>query len=60
MVELRQSDFENGTCYTGDSSWTCSSDNGCDWIADLVPLGLWNYSGMHVAWLGWGVWREVH
>jgi len=44
--------FEYGTCYDGGSSWTCTSSNDCDWIADLVPLGLWNYDGNHVAWLG--------
>ncbi len=44
--------FENGTCSDGLSTWTCSTDNECDWIADLVPLGLWNYDGQHVAWLG--------
>jgi len=49
---IEDGSFEDGTCYTGDSSWTCESDNDCDWIADLVPLGLWNYDGMHVAWLG--------
>ena len=43
--------FEDGTC-AGGSAWTCDADNGCDWIADLVPLGLWNYDGIHVAWLG--------
>ncbi len=45
-------DFEDGTCLEGNSSWTCTTDNDCDWITDLVPLGLWNYSGAHIAWLG--------
>jgi len=44
-------DFEYGTCFGG-SAWTCTTDNSCDWIADLVALGLWNYSGSHIAWLG--------
>ena len=35
-----------------DVSWTCVTDNGCAWITDLVPLGLWNYDGNMVAWLG--------
>ena len=44
--------FEDGTCYTGNSAWTCVSDNDCDWIVDLAALGLWNYDGNHSAWLG--------
>ena len=43
--------FEQGTCLL-EPVWTCTSDNECDWIADLVPLGLWNYDGNHVGWLG--------
>ncbi len=44
--------FEGGTCLGSGSQWTCTTDNDCDWIADLVPLGLWNYDGAHIAWLG--------
>ncbi len=40
--------FENGC----DVDWACLTDNGCAWITDLVPLGLWNYDGNMVAWLG--------
>ncbi len=43
--------FEGGSCLEA-PIWTCTTDNGCDWITDLVPLGLWNYEGIHVAWLG--------
>jgi len=43
--------FEGGTC-VNTPIWLCTADNSCDWIADLVPLGLWNYDGYHVAWLG--------
>ena len=43
--------FEGGDCITA-PIWTCTTDNGCEWITDLVPLGLWNYDGNHVAWLG--------
>ena len=32
--------------------WTCTADNTCVWIADLVPLGLWNYDGSYVYWAG--------
>ncbi len=49
---IQDGSFENGTCFEGESDWTCTSDNDCDWIADLVPLGLWNFDGSHVAWLG--------
>jgi len=48
---LPDGDFEQGTCLAG-STWICTTTNTCDWIADLVPLGLWNYSGSHIAWLG--------
>ncbi len=48
---VNDGDFEGGTCLET-PIWTCTTDNTCDWIADLVPLGLWNYSGAHVAWLG--------
>ena len=34
------------------ATWSCATDVTCDWITDLVPLGLWNYDGMMVAWLG--------
>ena len=44
-------DFEQGTC-VNTPTWTCTTDGSCDWIADLTPLGLWNYNGSHVAWLG--------
>ncbi len=44
--------FEAGRCLDGLSPWTCTSTNTCDWIVDLVPLGLWNYDGDHVVWLG--------
>ena len=44
--------FEDGTCTDGLSGWTCTTDNTCDWITDLAALGLWNYDGMHIAWLG--------
>ena len=43
--------FEGGSC-VNTPIWLCTTDNGCDWITDLVPLGLWNYDGIHVAWLG--------
>ncbi len=45
--------FEGGTCQD-EPIWTCttSSAPNCDWIADLVPIGLWNYDGNHIAWLG--------
>jgi len=43
--------FEAGSC-VNTPVWICTADNGCDWITDLVPLGLWNYDGIHVAWLG--------
>jgi len=43
--------FEQGTCLNT-PVWLCESSNNCDWIADLVPEGLWNYDGNHVAWLG--------
>ena len=43
--------FELGSCLNT-PTWTCTSDNACDWITDLAPLGLWNYDGAHVAWLG--------
>ncbi len=48
---INDGDFEGGTCINA-PIWTCTTDNDCDWIADLVPLGLWNYSGAHIAWLG--------
>ena len=48
---VNDGDFEFGTC-AGGTAWTCTTDNACDWIADLVALGLWNYSGSHIAWLG--------
>ena len=48
---INDGSFEGGTCLTA-PIWSCATDNGCDWIADLVPLGLWNYDGIHVAWLG--------
>ncbi len=48
---VNDGDFEGGTCIDT-PTWTCTTDNACDWIADLAPLGLWNYSGAHVAWLG--------
>ena len=49
---IQDSSFEDGTCSTGNSAWTCETSNSCDWIADLVPHDLWNYDGNHVAWLG--------
>jgi hypothetical protein len=45
---INDGSFENG-CGV---NWSCVSDNECVWIADLVPLGLWNYDGSYVAWLG--------
>jgi hypothetical protein len=48
---INDGDFEFGTC-AGGTAWICTTDNNCDWIADLVALGLWNYSGAHIAWLG--------
>ena len=47
-VLVNDGSFEAGC----DVNWTCVTDNGCAWIADLVPLGLWNYDGNMVAWLG--------
>ena len=47
---INDGSFEDGSCVNG--PWICNSDNDCDWIADLVPYGLWNYDGNHVAWLG--------
>ena len=35
-----------------DVYWLCATDVTCVWITDLVPLGLWNYDGNMVAWLG--------
>ena len=43
--------FEGGDCLSV-PIWTCTTDNGCEWITDLVPLGLWNYDGSKIAWLG--------
>jgi len=40
--------FEGGCDYY----WSCSTDNTCTWITDLVPLGLSNYDGEMTAWLG--------
>ncbi len=48
---VNDGDFEGGTCLNT-PIWTCTTDTTCDWIADLVPLGLWNYSGAQIAWLG--------
>ncbi len=48
---VNDGDFEGGTC-VDTPIWTCTTSSTCDWITDLVPLGLWNYSGAHVAWLG--------
>ena len=48
---INDGSFEGGTCQVT-PIWNCSSGNICDSITDLVPLGLWNYDGMHVAWLG--------
>ena len=45
---INDGSFEAGC----DVYWSCESDNGCSWITDLVPLGLWNYDGRMVAWLG--------
>ena len=44
---INDGSFENGECGSG-SDWTYASDNGCDWIVDLVPLGIWNYEGDYV------------
>ena len=51
MGLVNDGSFEFGTC-AGGTAWTCTTDNACDWIADLAALGLWNYDGNHIAWLG--------
>lgn len=50
-VLVNDGSFEGGSCINT-PIWTCTTDNGCDWITDLVPLGLWNYDGVQVAWVG--------
>jgi hypothetical protein len=52
--------FQGDRCLIPDGSfeglcgatWMCDTDVTCEWITDLVPLGLWNFDGMAVAWLG--------
>ncbi len=44
--------FEDGDCSAG-SAWSCSTvPNDCPIIVDLFALGLWNYDGDQVAWIG--------
>ena len=50
-VLVNDGSFEGGDCLAT-PIWTCTTDNGCEWITDLVPLGLWNYDGSKIAWLG--------
>ncbi len=44
--------FEDGLCGAG-SAWTCATiPNDCPVIVDLFALGLWNFEGDQVAWIG--------
>jgi hypothetical protein len=49
---INDGSFEDGSCLDGLSGWACTTDNSCDWITDMTPLGLWNHDGNHIAWLG--------
>jgi len=49
---IRDGSFEDGTCSTGNSAWTCAPFSICDWILDLSEIGLTNFDGVHAAFLG--------
>ena len=48
---INDGSFEDGPC-GGGSAWTCASTGACSIINDMTSVGLWNYDGSHVAWLG--------